>query len=257
MADWSAQQYLKFEDDRTRPSRDLLAQIAIEAPRTVVDLGCGPGNSTELLVKRWPKAKVIGMDSSPDMLAKARARLPQTQFEQADIVTWSPPANTDVIFANAVFQWVPDHLAQLVRLFKALPEGGTLAVQMPDNLDEPSHVLMRETARQPQFQHLLADALHARDNLPKRDVYYDAFCGMSRDVQVWHTIYNHSLENAEAIVEWVKSTGLRPFIDPLNANEQKEFLHLYTGYVASAYLPRADGRVLLSFPRLFIMAVKR
>src|SRR5689334_11424134 len=121
MADWSAQQYLKFEDDRTRPSRDLIAQIGNVAPRRVVDVGCGPGNSTELLAARWPNANVVGLDSSPDMLTKARARLPSCSFEQADISHWSPPVDTDVLYGNAVFQWVPDHLNQLVRLFRALP----------------------------------------------------------------------------------------------------------------------------------------
>ena len=256
MADWSAQQYLKFEDDRTRPSRDLIAQIANTAPRRVVDVGCGPGNSTELLAARWPQAKIVGLDSSPDMLVKARARLPACSFEQADVAQWSPPDDTDVLYGNAVFQWVPDHLTQLVRLFKALPKGGTLAVQMPDNVDEPSLVLQRETARQLPFKDKLAAAISQRDNLPKVDAYYDAFVREGGQVQVWHSLYNHSLENVEAIVEWFKGSSLQPFLNPLNAKEREEYLHLYTGYIAAAYLPRQDGRVLLRFPRLFIVAVR-
>src|SRR5256884_4668997 len=144
--DWSARQYLKFEDERTRPPRDFLAQVPLKSARRVIDLGCGPGNSTELLVKRYPQAQVIGLDSSPDMLRQARDRLPNCEFAQADLADWSPQERTDLLFANAVFQWVPDHPAVLRRLLAAPPAGGVLAVPMPDNTEEPALALMREVA---------------------------------------------------------------------------------------------------------------
>jgi trans-aconitate 2-methyltransferase len=256
MADWDAQQYLKFEDERTRAARDLLAQVPVAEPRHVIDIGCGPGNSTELLALRWPKAKITGIDTSADMLRQARERLPQATFIEANIAHWSPPDGADVLFANAIFQWVPKHLKQLMRLATALPDGGALAVQMPDNMDEPSHVLMREVARLPQFHAQLAHVLEARDSLPKPGVYYDALRPLCSRIDIWHTVYNHVLDDAPAIVEWVKGTGLRPFLDPLEIPERKDFLEIYKARVAASYLPQADGKVLLRFPRLFIVAVK-
>src|SRR5260370_20263383 len=146
MSDWSASQYLKFEDERTRPPRDLIAQIPLARPKRVIDLGCGPGNSTALLVARYPDAEVTGLDSSLDMLAQARARLPKCAFIQADLARWTPPERTNLLFANASFQWLPDHPAVLRRMLQALPVGGVLAVQMPDNVDEPALVLMSQGA---------------------------------------------------------------------------------------------------------------
>ena len=256
MPDWNAEQYLKFEDERTRPSRDLLAQVPNADARTVIDLGCGPGNSTALLVERWPQAKVIGIDTSAAMLRQARERLPNQTFTEANISHYAAPAETDVLFANAVFQWLPDHLKQLKRLLGALPPRGTLAVQMPDNMDEPSHVLMRDVANSGPWRAQLADALSLRDALPKPSVYYDALRPLCSRLEIWHTTYNHALEDASGIVEWVKGTGLRPFIDPLENPQRKDFLADYTARIAASYLPQIDGRVLLRFPRLFIVAVK-
>jgi trans-aconitate 2-methyltransferase len=254
--DWSARQYLKFEDERTRPPRDLLAQVPLASPRRVIDLGCGPGNSTELLIARYPQAEVIGLDSSPDMLRQARERLPKWTFVEADLATWGPQQPTDLLFANAVFQWVPDHPAVLRRLLQALPESGVLAVQMPDNTDEPALALMREVASKGPWAGNLALAAAARDDLPKPAGYYDLLKPLAGRVDIWHTAYNHVMAGPEAIVEWFRGSALRPFLSALDDALRPDFVAAYTAEIARAYPARHDGKALLRFPRLFIVAVR-
>lgn len=251
-ADWSPAIYLKFEDERTRPARDLLAQVPLTAARKIIDMGCGPGNSTELLVERFPDAEVIGLDSSPAMLAEARGRVPRARFGLADANDWVPEPDVDLVFANAIYQWLPEHRAALVRVLAALRPGGVLAVQMPDNLAEPTHRLMREVAAAGPWAAKLADA--GRQPLPPPLAYYDALQPFAARVDIWHSIYNHVLADAAAIVEWVKSTGLRPFLDPLDQAGRAALLAAYLREIARAYPPASDGRVLLRFPRLFIVA---
>jgi trans-aconitate 2-methyltransferase len=262
MSDWNARQYLKFEDDRTRAARDLLAQVPLAAPRRVVDLGCGPGNSTELLIRRFPAAQVSGVDASPAMLARARARLPACDFIEADIATWQPPADTDLLFANAALQWVPDHLTVIERLLRGLPPGAVVAAQLPDNTQEPSHVLMREVARRAGwgevYRERLAQVARACADLPSPGVYYDRLRPLCSRLDVWHIVYNHILDGAEAIAEWFAGSGLRPFLDIFADDEtgRAAFRAAYVEALAAAYPPRIDGKVLLRFPRLFVVAAK-
>jgi trans-aconitate 2-methyltransferase len=256
MADWNASQYLKFEDERTRPARDLLAQIPLAYARKVFDLGCGPGNSTELLVARYPEADVVGVDSSPDMLRQARGRLPECEFVEADLSDWSPPADADLLYSNATFQWVPDHLRVLERLLGALKSGAVLAVQMPDNTNEPSHVWMRELAKEPHWQKLIPPAALTREDLPSPEDYYNALRPLCARLDIWHTHYQHALAGPEAITEWFKGTALRPFVEMLTAEQRQDFLAAYTARIAAAYPARFDGKVLLRFPRLFIVACR-
>jgi trans-aconitate 2-methyltransferase len=256
MDDWSAGQYLKFEDERTRPPRDLLAQVPLTRARHVVDLGCGPGNSTELLIERFPDAEVIGLDSSPDMLRKARERLPACSFVEADIAVWTPDARTDLLFANAVIQWLPDHTRVLRRLLEALPQGGVLAVQMPDNTREPALILQREVGENgPWSSHPEVKAA-ARGDLPAPEAYYDLLKPVCAHLDIWHGVYHHVMASPQAIVEWFKGSSLQPFLSPLDAAAREQFVAAYEAKIAQSYQPRFDGRLLLRFPRLFIVATR-
>jgi trans-aconitate 2-methyltransferase len=254
--DWNAKQYLKFEDERTRPARDLLAQVRLDDPRLVADLGCGPGNSTELLVERFPSAEIVGVDSSPDMLRQARQRLPRCTFVAGDLSTWIPVQKTDLLFGNAVFQWVPEHPKVLPRLLQTLPPGGVLAVQMPDNTTEPALMLMEKVAVSGPWAAAIARTNAARNDLPRPEDYYDLLRPLCSHLDIWHTHYNHIMENHAGVVEWFKGSGLRPFLAPLDTAMREEFIVNYADEISHAYAARSDGKVMLRFPRLFIVAVR-
>lgn len=257
MSSWDPGLYRRFEDERTRPARELLARVALSAPQRIYDLGCGPGNSTELLLERFPGAHVVGTDNSEAMLASARERLPTCSFEFSDIAAWRPADAPDLIYANAALQWVGDHEALVPRLFDALAPGGVLAIQMPDNRDEPTHRLMREVAALDPWSGTIGSAAAVRTKILSLTAYYDLLAGEAAEVDVWRTAYQHPMETPAAIVEWVRGTGLRPFIDPLPAEQRTAFLAEYERRIALAYPPRADCRLLLAFPRLFIVARRR
>ena len=237
--------------------RDLLGALPPIDARIVIDVGCGPGNSTEVLAARYPQARISGTDSSADMIAAARHRLPKIQFAVQDLRDWKDAGPFDVILANAVLQWVPHHETLLPELIEKLAPGGALAVQMPDNLDEPAHRLMREIAVAGPWAGKLAQSAEARAPLPSAVWYYELLRPLCAKVDLWRTIYQHSLPGgAAAVVEWFKGSGLRPFLEPLRPEERDAYLERYTAAIARAYPPVADGSVLLPFPRVFLVAIR-
>lgn len=246
MADWSPELYLRFSGERNRPALDLLAQVQLHRPQLIYDLGCGPGNSTAMLLQRFPAASVTGIDNSPAMLQAARKAAPGAAYVEADIRTWQPDAPADLLFANAALQRVDDHVGVMQRLLAGLKPGGILAVQMPDNLAEASHALMRKVAG---HQHTVQ-----RQALLTASGYINALQPHCRNLEVWRTTYNHRFTGAAAIVEFVSSTGLRPYLDPLDEQGKAAFLSAYEAELKLAYPTLQDGRVLLAFPRLFIVA---
>ena len=231
---WSAEQYSKFESERNRPVLDLLAHIPTNDVNTASDIGCGPGNSTELLRDKYPLAQITGMDSSADMIDAARKRLPDIQFELADISTWKEDGPFDIILANAALQWVPDHGNLFPALINKLSKGGSLAVQMPDNFDEPSHRLMREVAANDLWKDKLASA-SKRVARETADWYFKKLRDTVSKLDIWRTTYYHPLSGGvDAIVEWFKGTGLQPYLNPLNENDRAEFIRQYKDAVAKA-----------------------
>jgi trans-aconitate 2-methyltransferase len=261
MPDWNPALYRRYEDERTRPAQELLARVPLAGAGRVFDLGCGPGNSTELLTRRFPGAQVVGIDNSEAMLASARERLREVRFEFGDIAAWRPSASEegppDLIYANAALQWVPGHAALIPRLFAALAPGGVLAVQMPDNQREPSHRLMREVAAERPWAGAIGDAQGQRAELLGIEAYYDLLAAGAAQVDVWHTVYQHPMASAAAIVEWLRGTGLRPYVERLAPELQAGYLAEYERRIDAAYPPRADGHRLLAFPRLFIVARRK
>ena len=252
MNTWSAKQYSAFENERTRPVRDLVAALPNLVVKHAVDLGCGPGNSTEVLASRYPDAEISGMDSSQDMIDAARKRMPALSFELADIASWNPPQAYDVILANAALQWVPDHATLYPALMAKLAPGGSLAVQTPDNLEEPAHRLARQVAGEAPWAAKTGGVKHP----PRHSAawYYELLKPHCGTLDVWRTTYHHPLAGAAAVVEWFKGTALRPYLDKLDADEQASFLARYQSLIEAAYPALADGTVLLPFPRLFIVA---
>jgi trans-aconitate 2-methyltransferase len=255
---WSAAQYSKFEEERSRPVKDLLARIPTRTVTRAADIGCGPGNSTELLQRQFPDAVITAIDSSADMIEAAKRRLPDVRFAIDDIAAWQGPRkHFDLILANAVLQWLPDHAALLPALLDKLAVGGSLAVQVPDNLEEPVHRLMRKIAVEGSWAEKLAAAVGARSVRHSAKWYFRALRDGGASVDIWRTTYYHPLAGgADAVVEWFKGSGLNPFLEPLDSTERSAFLLRYRAGVAEAYPGLRDGTVLLAFPRLFFIATR-
>lgn len=248
MSAWDPSLYLRFGAERSRPAAELLSRVTPEKAENIVDLGCGPGNSTSLLFQRWPMAKITGVDSSVTMLEEARKVLAGCQFVAADIRDFQPEQPCDLIFANASLQWIPGHYDLFPRLVSLLNIRGVLAVQMPDNMLEPTHVLMREVAWEQDYPD------RSREPLPGVHAYYDILSEAGCDVDIWRTTYFHQMSSHQAIIDWVSATGLRPWLQDLNEHEQQRFLARYHELLQEQYPLQENGQILLAFPRLFIVA---
>ena len=256
MPTWDSDVYGQFIDQRTRPAVDLAARVALDAPARVVDLGCGPGNSTAVLAKRWPRAELTGIDNSAVMLAAARAACPAGRWVEADIAAWIADRPYDVVFSNAALQWVPDHARTLPRLLEQVAHGGALAVQVPANSDAPPHRAMRNIAQSAEWQ-----SRFTRDprewHVYPAEFYYDVLAPHVRKLDIWTTEYLHLLANLEEIVEWYRGTGLRPWLDALARQADREqFVSDFRSVLAQEFEPRRGGEVLFPFRRLFLIAYR-
>ncbi|WP_211659062.1 trans-aconitate 2-methyltransferase [Phytoactinopolyspora halophila] len=243
---WDPQQYLLYAEQRARPFHDLVARIPVERPDYVVDLGCGPGGLTAKLERRWPGAKIVGVDASAEMIQRARG-CEGVEFVRADVREWAPEAAVDVMVSNAMLQWVPEHARVLRRLASFLAPGGWLAFQVPGNYEEPAHVEMRDLAASARW----ADRIEVAWPVVHDPVeYVDVLCDLGMAVDVWETTYVHLLDGPDDVLEWLRGSGLRPVIAQLSEAEADEFVEQYRARLHEAYPAGRHGTVL-RYRRIF------
>ncbi|HYF23969.1 MAG TPA: methyltransferase domain-containing protein [Caulobacteraceae bacterium] len=251
---WDPAQYERYKSYRDRPALDLMVQIPADIdPAEVWDLGCGTGEHAALLKRRHPGANVHGLDSSPEMLAEARRRPDAVEWVEADVATWAPEARPDLIFTNAALQWVPDHAELFPRMVRFLKPGGVFACQTPISYTAEWHVLLRETAAEGPWARKLEKVRGVRPVADPAD-YYGWLRPLCESVDVWSTTYLHVLEGEDPVVDWMLGTGLRPFLQALSSDDERQaFLDAYRARVSGAFPRRPEGTTLLPFPRLFLL----
>lgn len=236
-----------------RPALDLMARVPASAPERIVDLGCGAGNVTRFIGEYWPRARIIGVDSSPEMLAKAFAEGLDVTWLEADLRDWQPEEAPDLIFSNAVLHWCDDHDTLLPRLLEFLAPRGVLAMQMPRNHHAPSHTCMVEAARSGPWAEKLRPFLREQPVAPP-DYYYDLLTPLTWRLDIWETEYCHVLDGDNPVVEWTRGSALKPLLDALDVEEQTAFEADYAKRIAAAYPPSGNGKTLFPFRRLFVIA---
>ncbi|MHA1164408.1 MAG: methyltransferase domain-containing protein [Alphaproteobacteria bacterium] len=252
---WDPAQYLAFGNERLQPALDLLARVPLQAPGTIVDLGCGPGTVTRALKQRWPDAKITGVDGSKEMLARARAEDNELTWVEADMNGWKPDGSLDLIYSNAALHWLDDHGALFPRLMDTLAPGGYLAVQMPRNWQAPSHTSITETVREGPWRETLEPLLRpAPTHAP--EIYYDLLGPITLSLAIWETEYCQILEGENPVAEFVKGTQLKRFLDALEEPARSAFEGEYRKRILAAHPKRKDGKTLFPFRRLFILAGK-
>lgn len=256
---WDANLYLKFADHRVRPALDLMGRLDPETANrpghAIYDLGCGAGNITRILAERFPAATLIGIDSSDEMLAKARSQTigKRVTFAKGDLTRFKPEVPPSTLYSNAAYQWVENHIDYFPGLLQVLPSGGQLAIQMPRNHEAASHVSMRKAAEMGPWRDKLARVGGIR-SVWEPDRYYDALKPLSASLDIWETIYQQALTGKDPVVQFTAGTGLRPYMAMLDEREQKAFYDTYAELLAEAYPMRPDGTTLFPFRRLFIVA---
>jgi trans-aconitate 2-methyltransferase len=252
---WDPQTYLRFGAQRTRPAVELLSRVDMDAPASVVDLGCGPGNSTALLAARWPRAKLTGVDASQEMLDEAATSGVRAKWQLADAAQWKPDAPCDVMFSNATLQWIADHKNLLPRLIGHVAPGGVFAFQVPVNFSEPCHTLIQDVAKAGPWAKKL-NAVRDYGHVQTAETYFDILEPHAANIDIWETRYLQVLHGEDAVFHWMRGTGLRPFAAALDGDEREAFLEQYRVRVARAYPMRKSGVTLYPFQRLFVVARK-
>ena len=252
MSNWNSDLYLKFKQQRTQPALDLVNRIRTLTPHKIVDLGCGPGNSTAVLGSAFPNAQIIGIDNSQNMIDKAKAEHPELSFKLCD--AHGLEGGYDLIFSNACLQWIPDHKELLPELMGKLNDGGTLAVQIPCNGNEPLYRIVSEVVADPKwgFQNTPSET----NDVLSPEEYFNILSACSAAFDIWETVYYHALPSHQALIDWIKGTRLRPYLNALNEEQAALFEKEILDRAADAYAMMENGTVVLKFRRLFFAAIK-
>jgi trans-aconitate 2-methyltransferase len=254
MAGWSATQYLKFRNERTRPAIDLASRIEHDNPKKIIDIGCGPGNSTKVLADRFGSAYILGVDNSENMILRAGEECPALNFMFFDINgdLSGLDHDFDIVFSNACIQWVPNHEVLLPRLAGLLKSGGVLAVQIPYNWQEPVHRIIREVASSPGWKEYFPNPV-VFHTLTVGE-YFDILSEISTDFTIWETVYYHVMRSHRDILEWYRGTGMRPYLDELSEGQKMMFEDVVLRKLMQSYPVQKNGEIIFRFPRLFFTA---
>ena len=255
MSDWNPEHYGQYAGERSRPYGDLVRRVGARRPQRVADLGCGSGELTASLRQVWPTAEIVGVDSSPAMIAKARTirGVDDLRFLERDLQDWRPDHGTDVVISNAALQWVPEHRKLLPGLVERLSTDGWLAFQVPGNFDQPSHRLLHELADRPPYAEWTRDLERPAAFDP--EVYLADLAELGCRVQAWETTYLHVLAGPDPVFHWISSTGARPVLGALPDGLRDDFEAAYKKRLNEAYPARTYGTVL-PYRRIFAVAVK-
>ena len=250
---WNPNLYLRFKKERTQPSIDLVKRIESDSPKRIVDIGCGPGNSTEVLRKRWESSEIIGVDNSREMIEKAKESYPEGRWLLSDVYDLDPADPYDIVFSNAALQWIPNHERLIPHLLSLVGKGGVLAFQVPNNQDSGIHQNLCETILEPRFREYTGRVSHIL-NYRSGPYYYDLLAAKVAELEMWETTYYHILDNHEELLNWYKSTGMRPYLEGLPENLVEDFVASVRDKCRERYALQSDGKVIYRFNRLFAIA---
>lgn len=256
MSDWNANQYLKFKNERTQPAIDLVNRIDNINPKKIADIGCGPGNSTQVLAARFTDAYILGVDNSENMISSAKQNYPEMDFAICDICADLSilDRDFDVVFSNACIQWVPDHKRLIAELMRLLKKGGVLAVQIPMNFNEPIHRIIKEFSTSEKWNHFFPEK-RVFYSLSQSE-YFDVLSENTEVFNIWETVYYHVMHSWQDILEWYRSTGLRPYLAVLPEDRKAEFEEDIMKRLVKEYPRQNNGEVIFRFPRFFFTAKK-
>ncbi|MBI9088403.1 MAG: methyltransferase domain-containing protein [Desulfobacterium sp.] len=256
MSDWQPDLYMQFKSERTQPSIDLVAKIDQVAPKTIIDMGCGPGNSTRILANRWPESKIIGIDSSAAMIEKAKQEYPNQEWQMANASTYESAMKFDVVFSNAVIQWIPNHEHLFTKFHALLSNDGVVAVQIPQFWDMPLGKIIENIATATRWKDQTG-GVSTLFTIHDYSFYYDILSNLFNSIEIWETHYLHVLENHVSVLEMIRSTGLKPYLERLTDDSaRREFEEAVLKEIREAYPIQKNGKVLLPFNRLFFTGRK-